>query len=149
MEVLKYTGLLKSIVARFHGYDQEELLNEAIVLALQAMRSYDSSKGTTIETWIGTIVHNGIYAIVTNKTKATAFRPPESREDIEFIREREFDLNKVLIEVSDNARVAILLALEKKPDRYGMKRLLRALEWSTKRIKEVYAEIQEVLYEMP
>jgi RNA polymerase sporulation-specific sigma factor len=62
-DVRRYDNVVRRVCRRFYlpGADRADLLQEARIGLVEALRSYDSAQGISIESWIYTVAHRRVF----------------------------------------------------------------------------------------
>lgn len=138
--------LTRRVCRDYSDLDRDELVGAAQIIALKAVRSYRSDKGTTLSTWVNTCLWKYFCAQVRSK-KWRRLHSKQCPMVAKQHRQR-FSLESLLRQLSDEASMAIGLALD-----YGLDRqmllncLVHEFAWSGELVRKVWREIREVLYD--
>ena len=140
-------GIAKA-VAEQHDLSSEELFLEARLMALEAIRTFDPEKckpSGTLLGWVKRIVTQQLF----RKAKYPGFREKYGRGGHalpRFLKAVEFNLHKLLCDVSEDAAQVIIITIKEWPNsKQVIKDILRGLGWSRKRTQAVFTEIGEAL----
>ena len=141
-------GLLKRLsldfCRRYPSLDRDEIQAEAVLIAVDAIRTHKPERGA-MTTWLTLRVRRGLI----NKLKGQCWRRYAKKhcQDLEDNRpaKRHFSLRQLLNEVSKDATVAISLAIHNRLTRGVLKKTLKDLGWSRRRINNVFEEVRNAL----
>lgn len=136
----------RSVVRMVPALDLEEVLSESTTIALEAVRSYKSDRGMKLTTW----VYECVWKRLISNLRSGSWQRRFSKAGIDvpegMASKESFDINRLMMEVSGNARVAIRTALEKDQKKTALVRTLREeFAWEMDLIREVFQEIREAL----
>jgi len=132
------------------GGEFNEWLSEANLAYMNAYHKYDRSKGASFITWLWHVVYHTLHDRHLKNHKhqdATAldlFEVPNRTPPL---------ISRVFSEVSDDARVVVMLLLDVSPRsarnpakvRIFLWQQLKAIGWTVARVSESFDEIREVL----
>jgi len=144
---------ITSAVRKFcsnHAYlDQTELVQEAQIPALHAIRSYKKGK-TSLGVYVFVCVKNWLIAKSRSKEWVRRFsKSPHQGLVMEPKEKQRFSLEKLLLEVSEEAKQAIKLALELECSKKELTKTLYSASiefcWEKEQIKRVWEEVREAI----
>lgn len=125
--------------------DKEELFGEAQIVALKAIRSFEEGRDNLVP-WVWLCVWRWLCASTRNGKWKRRFAAPAIHRPQERLPCGQFDLRRLLIELSDDAAQAVNLVLDRQPNRATLYRTLRKeFGWEVKQIAQVFQEIKEAL----
>lgn len=138
----------------------EEIQREAVMFALEAIRTYTTKHGARLSTWISRVVHCGLI----EKTRGNRWQRfaiqswPVWNEDVP--QNSDFDCRRLLLEISTDAASVIKIALGREFNRYWedgvensdfeyprsvLNQILADLGWTNLQIKKVFKEIRDAI----
>lgn len=146
---LEHERLVYSIAYQFclrHRHlELEEIQREAVVFALEAIRTYTTNHVARLSTWISRVVRCGLI----EKTRGNRWQRyavqswPIWNEDVP--QNSDFDYRRFLFEISGDAASAIKIALGNNFTRGVLRQVLADLGWSKFRIQKTFEEVRESL----
>lgn len=144
----KHMGLLKRLsldfCRRYPSLDKDEIQAETVLIAVDAIRTHKPERGA-MTTWLALRVQRGLI----NKLKGQCWRRFARKhcQDLEDNRpaRTRFSLRQLMNEVSKDATVAISLVVFNRLSRGVLKRTLKDLGWSKRRINNVFEEVRNAL----
>lgn len=146
---LEHERLIYSIAYDFcriyNHLELEEIHREAIVFALEAIRTYSTKHGARLSTWISRIVRCGLI----EKTRGNRWQRfaiqswPVWNEDVP--QNSDFDFRRLLLEISEDAASIVKIALNDSLTRDVLRQVLSDLGWSKFRIQKTFEEIRNAI----
>src|SRR5205085_6513704 len=102
--------------------DPDEILGEAQLQALEAVRNYDKGWSTKLTSFVYYHVRHRLYWLWDRYPtwRARMAKRVFAHTEIDSAKKKDFSVSSLLFEVSEEARQAILFALEQGPGRQGL-----------------------------
>ncbi len=130
-----------------HGPDLEDYRAEAKLIVLEAIQRHDPDRAPIVPFVLKQVRRKLIDRIDKDARRRRLLR--RIHADLTQLPAPQFDLRKLLVEISEDAATAIRLALEEGQAYQGIRTAIRSklrdLGWGPKRIHEAWLEIWEAL----
>lgn len=133
-------------VANQFGLDAAEVYQEAQITAIRAVRSHDPQKRTLVS-WVTLLITQHLYKRVKSRKWRERFSRMQTVSSFDQWQAPEFNLEQLVVEVSQDAATAIELAVtEGVPDKAYIETLLSAsYNWTSERISRTFSEVRDAL----
>ncbi len=141
--------VIKKFLSRFlqrnPQMDREELLGEAQIIALKAVRTHIAGK-SNLRSRVWTCLSHRIISNMRNPAWRRRMCKKDGSELFDQPGKEPFDLQSLLLQVSDECRQAVELALNSGMKKTALsKTLYQDLHWERSLIMQVFAEVRECL----